>query len=124
MRRRQFIRFIGGAVAACPFASRAQQAATPVIGYLGTRSPTADAPFIAAFHQGLNEAGFSDGKNVTIEFRSAQNDYGRLPALAAELVQLRLQQRLRLRLFQLFLRRALTRSTLASSAASTSRAVT
>src|SRR5215475_5038883 len=89
MRRRQFIRFVGGAVAAWPLASRAQQAAMPVIGYLGIRSPAADAPFIAAFHQGLNEAGFSDGKNVTIEFRSAQNDYGRLPALAAELVQLR-----------------------------------
>jgi ABC-type uncharacterized transport system substrate-binding protein len=87
MRRRQFIRFVGGAVAAWPFASRAQQAAMPVIGYLGVRSPAADAPFIAAFHEGLNEAGFTDGKNVTIEFRSAQNNYGQLPALAAELVQ-------------------------------------
>jgi putative ABC transport system substrate-binding protein len=86
MRRRQFIRFVGGALAAWPFASRAQQAALPVIGYLGIRSPAADAPFIAAFQQGLNEAGFTDGKNVIIEFRSAQ-DYGRLPALADELVQ-------------------------------------
>ncbi|MFZ1953416.1 MAG: ABC transporter substrate-binding protein [Pseudolabrys sp.] len=89
MRRRQFIRLIGGAVAAWPVITRAQQPATPVIGYLGTRSPAADAPFIASFHKGLNEAGFVDGKNVTIEFRSAQNDYGRLPALAAELVQRR-----------------------------------
>jgi putative ABC transport system substrate-binding protein len=88
MRRRQFIRFIGGAVAAWPFVSRAQQAALPVIGYLGVRSPAADAPFISAFQQGLNEAGFTDGKDVNIEFRSAQ-DYGRLPALAAELVQRR-----------------------------------
>jgi ABC-type uncharacterized transport system substrate-binding protein len=87
MRRRQFIRFVGGAVAAWPFASRAQQAAMPLVGYLGVRSPAADAPFIAAFHEGLNEAGFTDGKNVTIEFRSAQNNYGQLPALAAELVQ-------------------------------------
>jgi len=87
MRRRQFIRFVGGAVAAWPFVSRAPQAALPVIGYLGVRSPAADAPFIAFFNQGLNEAGFTDGKNVTIEFRSAQNDYGRLPALATELVQ-------------------------------------
>jgi putative tryptophan/tyrosine transport system substrate-binding protein len=87
MRRRQFIRFVGGAVAVWPFASRAQQAAMPVIGYLGVRSPAADAPFIAAFHEGLNEAGFTDGKNVIIEFRSAQNNYGQLPALAAELVQ-------------------------------------
>jgi putative ABC transport system substrate-binding protein len=78
MRRRQFIRFVGGAVAAWPFASRAQQAAMPVIGYLGVRSPAADAPFIAHFHEGLNEAGFTDGKNVTIEFRSAQNNYGQL----------------------------------------------
>jgi len=89
MRRRQFIRFVGGAIAAWPFASRAQQTAMPVIGYLGVRSPAADATFIAAFHEGLNEAGFTDGKNVTIEFRSAQNNYGRLPALAAELVQRR-----------------------------------
>jgi len=89
MRRRQFIRFVGGAVAAWPFVARAQQATMPVIGYLGIRSPAADASFIAAFHEGLNEAGFSDGKNVTIEFRSAQNNYGRLPALAAELVQRR-----------------------------------
>jgi putative ABC transport system substrate-binding protein len=59
----------------------------PLVGYLGVRSPAADAPFIAAFHEGLNEAGFTDGKNVTIEFRSAQNNYGQLPALAAELVQ-------------------------------------
>ena len=70
-------------------AARAQQPTMPVIGYLGVRSPAADAPFIASFHQGLNEAGFSDGKNVTIDFRSAQNDYGRLPALAADLVQRR-----------------------------------
>src|SRR5262249_29523033 len=89
MRRRQFIRFVGGAVAAWPFVARAQQATMPVICYLGIRSPAADASFIAAFHEGLNEAGFSDGKNVTIEFRSAQNNYGRLPALAAELVQRR-----------------------------------
>jgi len=89
MRRRQFIRFVGGAVAAWPFASRAQQAAMPVIGYLGIRSPAADAPFVAALHQGLNEAGFTDGQNVTIEFRSAQDEYGRLSALAANLVQRR-----------------------------------
>ena len=89
MRRRQFIRFIGGAIAAWPVVTRAQHPTMPVIGYLGLRSPTLDAPFIAAFHKGLNEAGFVDGKNVTIEFRSAQNDYGRLSALAADLVQRR-----------------------------------
>ena len=87
MQRRDFIKGIAGSIAAWPFAARAQQPAMPVIGYLGIRSPAADAPFVAAFHQGLSEAGFVDGKNVTIEFRSAQNDYGRLPALAADLVQ-------------------------------------
>jgi|SRR5262245_57752859 len=88
MRRRQFIRLIGGA-AAWPVIARAQQPVTPVIGYLGLRSPELDAPFIAAFHQGLNEAGFIDGKNVTVDFRSAQNDYGRLSALATDLVKRR-----------------------------------
>jgi ABC-type uncharacterized transport system substrate-binding protein len=87
MQRRDFIKGIAGSIAARPFAARAQQPAMPMIGYLGIRSPAADAPFIAAFHQGLSEAGFVDGKNVTIEFRSAQNDYERLPTLAADLVQ-------------------------------------
>src|SRR5262245_39027932 len=89
MQRRDFIKVIAGSAVGWPLAARAQQPTMPVIGYLGVRSPAADAPFIAAFHQGLNEAGFIDGKNVTIDFRSAQNDYGRLPALAADLVQRR-----------------------------------
>jgi putative ABC transport system substrate-binding protein len=57
-----------------------------VIGYLGIRSPDADAQFTASLRQGLSEAGYIDGKNVIIEYRSAQNDYSRLPALAADLV--------------------------------------
>jgi putative tryptophan/tyrosine transport system substrate-binding protein len=85
MRRRDFIAGIG-TTAAWPFAARAQQASLPVVGYLGVRSPDADAPFVAAFRQGLNEAGYIDGQNVLIEYRSAQNAYGRLPALATDLV--------------------------------------
>jgi ABC-type uncharacterized transport system substrate-binding protein len=86
VRRREFIKVIAGSAAAFPLGVRAQQSAMPVIGYLGIRSPAADASFTASFRQGLSEAGYVDGKNVTIEYRSAQNDYGRLSALAADLV--------------------------------------
>src|SRR5262249_3573943 len=89
MRRRQFIRFVGGAVAAWPFASRAQQAARPVIRFLSARSPDDTGPVLQAFLKGLGEAGFFDGQNVTIEYRWARGEYGRLPAFAAELVQRR-----------------------------------
>jgi putative ABC transport system substrate-binding protein len=86
MRRRDFVRAIVGSATAWPVMARAQQAAMPVIGYLGIRSPDADAQFTASLRQGLSEAGYVDGKNVIIEYRSAQNDYSRLPALAADLV--------------------------------------
>ena len=86
MRRREFIKVIAGSTAAFPLGVLAQQSAMPVIGYLGVRSPAADASFMDSFRQGLSEAGYVDGKNVTIEYRSAQNDYGRLSALAADLV--------------------------------------
>jgi ABC-type uncharacterized transport system substrate-binding protein len=86
MRRRDFIKAITTSVAAWPLTARAQRPTLPVIGFLNAASPDQFTHVIRAFHLGLSEAGYVEEKNVAIEYRWAENQYGRLPALAADLV--------------------------------------
>ena len=87
MRRREFIRLFSSIVIAWPLAARAQQTTTPLIGFLSSRSPNESEVLVAAFRQGLAEAGYAEGQNVHLAFRWAEGRYDRLPELAAELVK-------------------------------------
>jgi putative ABC transport system substrate-binding protein len=86
MRRREFITLFGGVAVVWPVAARAEQA-TPLIGFLSSRSPNESKALVAAFRQGLAEAGYAEGQNVHLAFRWAEGRYDRLPGLAAELVK-------------------------------------
>src|SRR5262249_7410271 len=86
MRRREFITLFGSA-AAWSLTAHAQQSAVPMIGYMDTASAGTTAHFVEAFRRGLSAAGYDEGRNVAIEYRWADGDYDKLPALAAELVR-------------------------------------
>src|SRR5947199_6860990 len=90
MRRRDFITLLGGAAMAWPRPARAQQRpGMPVVGYLQTGAPDLSAHLVAAFRQGLSDTGYVEGRNVAIEYRFAEGQYDRLPAMAGELVRRR-----------------------------------
>ena len=86
MRRRDFIRSVAGSASLWPFVARAQQPAIPIVGYLGAETPERSGIRVSAFHQGLSETGYDEGRNVAVEWRWARGRTDRLPALAADLV--------------------------------------
>src|SRR6476620_9899646 len=86
MKRREFITFLGGAAAAWPLAARAQPRML-VVGFLGTRASGDDPQLLTALRRGLKEVGYIEGENVAVEYRFAENQYDRLPTLAADLVR-------------------------------------
>jgi putative tryptophan/tyrosine transport system substrate-binding protein len=87
MRRREFVTVAGGIVAGWPLAARAQRRSVPVVGYLGPQSPQSWAARLHAFHQGLNESGYVEGRNISVEYRWAEGDYNRFPELVADLLR-------------------------------------
>jgi putative tryptophan/tyrosine transport system substrate-binding protein len=87
MRRREFIALLGGATAAWPLAARAQQASTPVIGFLNSASPRPFTNMVEAFGEGLNSQGLREGRDFRVDYQWAEGQYDKLPALATELVQ-------------------------------------
>jgi putative ABC transport system substrate-binding protein len=91
IRRREFITLLGGSAVLWPRAAWAQQASVPVIGLLSARASDTDAPLLEFFREGLRQSGYVEGQNVAFEYRGASGDYGRLPALATELIEHRVQ---------------------------------
>jgi len=87
MKRRRFVVAIASTVALWPISVRGQQMPLPVIGFLGPGSPASDASRVEGFRQGLNDSGYVDGKNLTIDYRWAEGHYDRLSAMASDLVK-------------------------------------